>query len=53
MSMQIRSAELVMPSACQNGAETTDIGRHLEDKETFAHLQSSSWPEHVKRPPKR
>ena len=47
-----RSSKLVMPATCQNGAETRDIGRYLDNEETGAHQHRSRWREHVKRPSK-
>jgi hypothetical protein len=32
----------LVPAACQNGAETTDIKRWPDDKETGSHQESSS-----------
>jgi hypothetical protein len=37
-----RTSKLVMPAACQNGAETTDIKRYPDDEETGSHQESSS-----------
>jgi hypothetical protein len=45
------SSKLVVPAACQNGAETTDIERLPDDEETGPDQGSSSWPQDSKRPP--
>jgi hypothetical protein len=37
-----RTSKLVMPAACQNGAEPTDIKRYPGDEETGSHQESSS-----------